>query len=608
MDGLDPVLLSELMAKGQLPHFVKLKERGFCGPLSTSNPPQSPVAWTDIAVGANPGKHGLFDFIDRNPKNYLPDLAIVKLNRKNLLGSRESMFLPVRKGTSFWEITAQAGLPSTVLRWPITFPPGESGAQVLSGLGVPDIMGGLGRYTFYTNIPPAPDEEGKEKVIRLDRNRGEVETYINGPMTQGLTSRKPSTLALKLTMNPGSRSMALTVNGQTFTLKEGEWTPWLSLSFDVGPLKKIKGMGKFHLVEMNSRVALYLTPIQIDPHEPCYPISSPDAFATELESAIGRYYTLGMPEDTKALIEHRISEEVFLDTCNDIVVQQEKMLDYELNRFKEGLLACVFFTTDRIQHIFWVTRDPEHPLYDREYAKKYGDIIPSYYRRMDTVLGKVLPALDERTALLVCSDHGFSSYRRSFHLNSWLVEQGLMVLKERVNPQDKEGGPLFRYVDWPRTKVYSLGFGSLYFNMKGREGKGTITEQEAQPLSPKIADALTKVRDAKGGRAVVARVYTRSEAYHGPYVESAPDLIVGYHPGYRASWQTAIGGTPQGLFEDNLKKWSGDHCIDPIAVPGIFLSNFAVNTRNPRNVDVAPTLLSCFGLKPDQTMEGISLI
>jgi predicted AlkP superfamily phosphohydrolase/phosphomutase len=290
------------------------------------------------------------------------------------------------------------------------------------------------------------------------------------------------------------------------------------------------------------------------------------------------------------------------------VLQQEKMLDYEMNRFKEGLLGCVFFTTDRIQHIFWVTQDTEHPLYDREYAQKYGDVIPSYYRRMDTILGRLLSALDDRTALMVCSDHGFSSYRRSFHLNSWLVEQGLMALKEPVDPRDKEGGPLFRHVDWSKTRVYSLGFGSLYFNMKGREGKGTMSDPETRTLGPKVVDALTKVRDAKDGRPVVARVYTRSEIYRGPCAESSPDLIVGYHPGYRASWQTAIGGTPQGLFEDNLKKWSGDHCIDPAAVPGIFLSNFSINNNSPRNIDVAPTILNCLGLKPDEAMEGRSLI
>ena len=608
MDGLDPVLLNELMAQGQLPNFAKLKTQGFFGSLSTSNPPQSPVAWANIAIGANPGKHGLYDFICRIPKTYTPDLGILKLNRRNLLGSRDSMFLPVRHGTTFWEVTAAAGIPSTVLKWPVTFPPRESKARVLAGLGVPDITGGLGRYTFYSNVPPKADEEGKEKVVVLSNNRGAVETHVHGPLTQKLTSKKPSTIPLILNMNPEEGKLILEIQGQKHTLKEGDWTPWIELTFDVGPFKKVSGIAKFHLEEMRSRVALYLSPLQIDPRNPCYPITNPDEYASELESQIGRFHTLGIPEDTKALTEERLNEEAFLESCEEIVAQQEKMLDYELNRFKEGLLCNVFFTTDRVHHIFWVTRDPGHPLYNEAYAKKYGDMIPAYYRKMDNVLKKILPDLDDRTALIVCSDHGFASYRQSFHLNSWLIQQGLMSLKEAVDPNDREGAPLFRNVDWQKTKAYALGFGSLYLNRAGREGKGTVSDGEAPALTTKIADELSKVANGNGGQPVIAKVYKREDIYRGPFVESSPDLIVGYHPGYRASWQTAIGGMPEGLLEDNLKKWSGDHCIDPSAVPGIFLSNFQIARENPSNMDIAPTVLRCLGLKPDPSMEGASLV
>ncbi len=607
MDGLDPVVLNELMAKGQLPHFSLLRERGHCGPLATSNPPQSPVAWADIAVGANPGQHGLYDFIRRNPKNYLPDLGILSLNRKNLLGSRESMFLPVRHGRTFWEVAASAGADCTVLRWPVTFPPKEGPSRVLAGLGTPDITGGLGRYGFYTNVEPGPHEEGREKVVVLPANRGRVETTVTGPMTQKFMSRKPSTVPLILIMKPDEQSIVLEVNGQTHTLRKGEWTPWIEFTFDVGPFKKVTGIGKFFLGQMDSRVALYLTPLQIDPQAPCYPISNPDGYAPELAAVVGRFHTLGIPEDTKAVTELRMSEEAFLESCDEITAEQEKMFFHELSRFKEGILCNVFFTTDRIHHMFWATRDPRHPLYTEAYAKKYGDVIPACYRRMDAVLQKVLSATDDKTALIVCSDHGFSSYRRSFHLNSWLAEKGLLALKEPIDPADVEGAPLFRAVDWSKTSAYALGFGSVYINRQGREGKGTVPASEADSLAGKIAGELEKVRDGSGNDPVISNVYRRDAIYRGPYVGNAPDLVVGYHPGYRASWQTAIGGMPHGLFEDNVKKWSGDHCIDPLAVPGILLSNFPVSRPNPTNKDLAPTILSALGLDPDPAMEGTVL-
>ena len=355
MDGLDPVLLNDLIAAGQLPNFAKLKEAGFGGSLSTSNPPQSPVAWATIAIGANPGKHGLYDFICRNPKNYIPDLGILKLNRKNILGSRESMFLPVRQGATFWEIASGAGVPSTVLKWPVTFPPRKSQARVLAGLGVPDITGGLGRYTFFTTVEPRPEEEGKEKVIVIPNSSGPVETHIPGPLTQKLTSKKPSTLPLILERNTGDKTLKLTVNNQTHTIKEGEWTPWTELVFDVGPFKKVNGTAKFYLEEISdARFALYLTPLQIDPRDPCYPISNPDNLASDLESKIGRYYTLGIPEDTKALTEHHLTEEAFLEQCEDIVREQEKLLDHELNSFTEGMLCNVFFYHRSCQSYFLV--------------------------------------------------------------------------------------------------------------------------------------------------------------------------------------------------------------------------------------------------------------
>jgi predicted AlkP superfamily phosphohydrolase/phosphomutase len=281
---------------------------------------------------------------------------------------------------------------------------------------------------------------------------------------------------------------------------------------------------------------------------------------------------------------------------------------YELDRFKEGLFASAFFSSDRIQHIFWVTRDPQHPLYDQDYADKYGHVVDDYYRMMDRILGEVMEKhVDNQTALICFSDHGFSTFRRTVHINTWLAQNGYLKLTKTITKNDKDGGALFEYVDWSKTQAYAVGFGSIYLNLKGREKKGIVEPgSEADAVADKIIKEMGELTDPADGQPAVKKIYRSSDIYSGSQAMHAPDLVVGFADGYRSSWQTAIGGAPPELVEDNLKKWSGDHIVDPSVVPGILLTNFTINTESPHQIDIAPTVLACFGMKADD-MEGKSL-
>ncbi len=311
-----------------------------------------------------------------------------------------------------------------------------------------------------------------------------------------------------------------------------------------------------------------------------------------------------MSEDTKAFEEGRINEETFISMCDEIVDEQEQMLWHELDKLKEGLLAFAFFSTDRIQHMFWATRDPKHPLYDTEYADKYGHVIDDYYRKMDKILGKLLEKTDSDTALMVFSDHGFTTFRRSVHINSWLVQNGFMKLTKDIPKDDIEGGALFQYVDWSGTKAYALGFGSIYLNLNGREKHGIVKKgKEADETVNDIISSFAELKDPENGQPAVKRVYSSAEIYSGDQTGYAPDMVVGFADGYRSSWQTAIGGAPAVLMEDNLKKWSGDHIVDPSLVPGILLTNFKPSKSQPSVMDLAPTVLSFFNMS-SPGMEG----
>lgn len=608
MDGLDPKIVNLLMRSGDLPNFTRLSQMGGFFPLATSNPAQSPVAWASIATGNNPGYHGIFDFLSRRVTDYMPELAIVKMNPKNVFGKREAMFLPVMHGDAFWDHTSNHDIPSTVLKWPMTFQPKQTRTRLFAGLGVPDIRGGLGKYAFYTSRDVAKNSEGSEKVIKVNMNNGVIKTHVFGPSVAKLMSREFAKAEMAIKIFPENDFIEIDIDGGRFKVKKKMWSEWIEIKFKLGMMKTAAGIVKFYLNQTSPEFELYMTPVQINPSDPAFVISSPDDYIKELAGGMGCFYTLGMPEDTKALEEGRTDEEAFIAMCDEIMDEQEKMLWHEFNRFSEGLLAAAFFSTDRIQHIFWVTKDPEHPLYDSSYAKKYGHVIDDYYRKMDRILGEMLKQIDERTALMIFSDHGFTTFRRAVHINSWLVRNGFMKLTRQVSGDDKEGGGLFQYVDWKNTRAYALGFGSIYLNIRGREREGIVEPGgDAASLSDQIAQQLKALRDPDKGQSAVKEVYKKGSIYSGGQANSAPDLVVGFQDGYRASWQTAVGGSPAILVEDNLKKWSGDHIVDPSIVPGIFLSNFRINTEDPSLMDIAPTVMSCLGMSMNN-MEGKSLI
>jgi predicted AlkP superfamily phosphohydrolase/phosphomutase len=607
LDGLDPKILFPMMNRGDLPNFKKLSLLGANSSLATSIPAQSPVAWASIATGNNPGYHGIYDFLDRRVSDYMPELAILKMNPKNFLGKRESMFLTVMQGETLWDYTSAQDIPSTVIRWPSTFQPKQNKAKLYSGLGVPDLKGGLGRYTFYTSKNVPRSEEGAEKVVKVSMNGQQIETFIFGPRIGKVASREEAKTKAFVKIENGA-SVEIQIGGRSVRVRKGQWSDWLEVTFKIGLVKTVTGTVKFYLSNINPEFELYMTSIQINPKNPAFVISNPDSYISELAGDLGSFYTLGLSEDTKALEEGRIDEDAFISMCEEIIGEQEKMLWHELDRFQEGLLAFAFFTTDRIQHIFWVTKDPQHPLYNQQYAEKYGHIIDDYYRRADRILGRVLDTIDDETALMTFSDHGFSTFRRTVHINRWLVEKGFMKLTRKVEKEDKEGGGLFQYVDWSRTRAYALGFGSVYLNIKGREKQGILQPgTEAEAIMEKISEGLKGLNDPEEDRKAVRNVYTCSDIYTENKMSKSPDLVIGFQDGYRASWQTAIGGTPYHIFEDNLKKWSGDHIVDPSLVPGIFFSNFKVGNYKPHQMDIAPTVLSCFGM-PVSGMDGTSLV
>ncbi|KHK04322.1 alkaline phosphatase family protein [Desulfovibrio sp. TomC] len=589
IDGLDPVLCRRLMAAGRLPHLARLAATGCFAALATANPAQSPVAWTCLATGANPGQHGIFDFIIRAPGTYLPRLSLTRPGPGGLPQ-------PAYNCETFFEVAAKAGLPVTAVRWPVTYPPAFAGVTTLAGLGAPDVKGRLGNYVQYAEDAGATGG-GRGKFVPVRFTDGFAVVSVEGPMTPVTGRKTPAVVPLELTRTEGRLSYV--VCGQSGSLEPGGWSPYLTLDFNVGQGRQVRGLTRLWLGRL-SPLELYLGPVQVDPTRPDLPIAAPAGYAAELAGALGGpFSTLGMPEETKGLTDGVMTDEAFLALCDEVTREREAMLDFELGRFRAGLLSVVFDTSDRIQHCFWRLADPSHPLYDAAEAARLGPVIDEHMVRMDAMVGRAMAAAGDDTALFVCSDHGFCSYTRSLNLNAWLVREGYM----KLTPHDPaDSGELFRHVDWTATRAFALGFGSVCLNIAGREQQGVVPPDEADALAREIASGLEALTDA--GDSPVAAVHHKAALYHGPLAGQAPDLVVGCRPPYRVAWTSAIGGAGGEVFSDNRQKWSGDHCVDASFVPGSLFSNLPLAAADGvAQTRLAATVCRTLGLVPAAHME-----
>jgi predicted AlkP superfamily phosphohydrolase/phosphomutase len=602
-DGMDPDLADRFMNEGRLPNLSKLRARGTFSKLRTTFPPISPVAWSTFMTGVNPGKHNIYDFLARDTSNYLPFLssAEIKGPKRHLKIGKYSIpfgktqIKGMRKGTPFWHWLGKAGIFSSVIRVPVTFPPEKFQGVLLSGMCVPDLKGSQGTFCLCTTR--SSNDKFREGGVRapVERVNGVCRSYVPGPESP-LAEKAGSELRVAFEVKPdvAANQARITVGAEKFTLKVGEYSEWISVEFKAGLGFNAHGICRFYLKEIAPEVEVYVTPVNIDPGHPDLPISHPVTYSIYLAKLYGPYATLGLAEDTWALNEHVLDDDAFLAQAYSNHEDRERMLFDALEKTKQGLCTCVFDTTDRVQHMFWRYLEEDHPAAREVPREQRRDVIQDLYERMDRLIGRVMEQIDDNTLLMVISDHGFKSFARCLNLNAWLHQNGYLALKDGKT----ESGDWFEDVDWSHTRAYTMGLNGLYLNLKGREKQGIVDPAETEALKKELQQKLNGLTDpaSASGAVGITGVFITDNVYRGPYTDNAPDLLVGYGAGYRASWDSVMGKVTAQVFEDNVKAWSGDHCIDPRLVPGVLFSSHKFVEEKPAIVDVAPTILQLFGL------------
>jgi len=609
LDGMDYALSEKLLAEGKLPNLIKLRQQGCFKQLTTTIPPISPVAWSSFQTGSNPGKHNIFDFLTRDKKSYLPKLSSVDIRdtrRKISLGKYQlalgkANIRLLRKGKPFWTTLGEHGIFSSVIRVPITFPPEKFYGVQLSGMCVPDLRGTQGTFSFYTSRSDGSDEHTAGETFIVARNKDTIKAELIGPQNPFLKDNSVLKCPFVVTIKD-QNTAKLTISGNTYTVTKNAYTEWIKLGFKAGPGVTIHGICKFLLLSTTSEFELYVTPVNIDPEKPAMSISHPGIFSTYLAKRQGPFATLGLPEDSWALNEKILSDESFIKQSTDVDAERRRMFFDSLDKIKRGLCVCVFDGMDRIQHTFWRDIDEQHPAHKQRRQNRPSNAIEELYRRMDDLVGETLDRCKSNdTVLMIISDHGFNSFRCGVDLNRWLEESGYLKLKRDGRNKKNLTG-----IDWSETRAFAVGLAGIFLNIKGREAQGIVDpENEADSLRDEIAAKLANLTDpAKTNQPVIKQVYNAQRVYHGPYKDEAPDLIIGYNKGYRASWETAIGQVTDRIYHENTKAWSGDHCVDRSLVPGVLFCNRPIKTKESRLIDIGPTILDMFGVAVPRYMDG----
>ena len=663
IDGMDPEILQETIARfpERTRNFQALIAEGGLHSLGTSTPPQSPVAWSNFITGTDPGQHGIFDFIHRNTMTRAPIPSVTKEVYASEL-SVGSWVLPLggdpesnRTGEAFWSILARHGVHADVWRMPANFPvePGEGWS--FSGMMTPAIDSAYGQYKLYTNSPELLARIAADKVRTISAYDGIIDTELSGPENPFLADKPKVTVPMRLYLDPRARfagkevpAVAIELADARIVLRVGQWSEFVRVKFELIPaLAPVWGEVRFFLAEYDPEsgvVSLYCSPVNIDPMEPIVPVSAPASASRVVAEKIGLYYTQGMPEDVNALKDRALTDAQFMSQAGVVHEEGERMLDFALDRFTSnaegGFLFFYFSGVDLCSHMMWRHHDDEHPHHDAKLADQdsstwsgregstWKDVIHDLYLQMDPILARVREKLPVDALLIVMSDHGFAPYYRKFSLNTWLYENGYLVLKEGHAKELPRNDPGYRQVeisapapgiegvvDWTKTRAYGMGFNGLYLNLKGREQDDPATGSnesgcvspgaEAEALLRELKQKLEGVVDPKNGERVVLRCDLASEVYSGARAAEAPDIVVGFASGYDNSDPASLGRIPNQVLEDNRGgTFNGSHLMAPEVVPGCLMTNGVVDGAGHGLEDVTVEILRRYGIARPAHMRG----
>jgi len=527
---------------------------------------------------------------------------------------------------SFWEVAAKQGKRAVVLeaamcwdRQPIP------GAQVMAGLGLPDVRGSYGDWFVYTDDPYELEKppKGNTKnltggtVFKVNFRDGRADTVLVGPVdfvaldkvqreleeqraieseiergyqvtdaaakrAKELEKRISELKSTRVTTpmeleKTDSGSLRVSIGGHREELTPGEWSTWYEPVFELSPLIKAHAITRVKLLEQDpgdDRLELFVDVMHLDPRNPVFwqPASQPIDFSKDLAARAGQpFETVGWACITHAYKDKKIDAVTMLQDIEYTLKWRELITRRSLESDNWDVLMTVFSTPDRVQHMTYHFYDEGHPLYDAEAAATkltffgeeitLAEAIPAIYRQIDRIIGMVMDEYMAPDDVLLVC--------ADHGFQSFRHQVSLNTWLEREGYLVMKEGVTGRmnqglaFVDWDKTKAYALGLGMIYLNQEGREPRGIVPAAEASALAREIQARLLAMTDDRSGTPVqvVEEVAILAEVHDGPYLDREGDLMVGFKPHYRVSWSTTTGGI------ELAKRGDGSYATDDVIFP-----------------------------------------
>ena len=362
------------------------------------------------------------------------------------------------------------------------------------------------------------------------------------------------------------------------------------------PSQRLHAEARFYLKQLDPDFELYVSPLNLDPLSPAMPVSHPAQLRRRTGARDRPLLHPGHarghqgPQDRRADRTPNFSPRrgsPATRTCGSTATCWTD--------FDDGFLFYYFGNVDQVSHMMWRPMDPGHPAYNAATDAPFRHVVEDLYVGLDRIVGETLKRLGPNDLLVVMSDHGFASWRRAFNLNSLAAGQRI---PRRARGRSRRRAPgSSRNVDWSRTPRLRARAERAVHQRQRPRADGVVDPRDREALVAEIAAKLVATIDPRTGAPAITRVFRREEVYKlAGFEDIAPDMIVGYAKGTRSSDESALGGLAAEVFEDNTTPWTGDHCMDPDAVPGMLLTSRPLGAAAPTLQALAAAILAEFGI------------
>ncbi|MCD6509626.1 MAG: alkaline phosphatase family protein [Thermoprotei archaeon] len=610
LDAMSPKIVERFVKEGSLPNFKKLMENGAFSKALPAIPAQTPENWTTIATGTWPGTHGITMW-GRH------DYGEPVTERK----ADEAMSSNLCRAEYLWEAAGRQGLRSVVFYF-VGYPPTTDKAVHVDWFWRPgDYYFEICRAACYLNYIP---ERVKAVIKRGRRTLRGMASLVEFKRAEGwinLPESKSPPLEAEISIEPKFEGKAITyyvllldTQGKGYdtcliakekdgkkalcTLRPGEWSNWFEEEFEIEGTKKI-GTVRFKLIELSedgTRFRLYRSQVY-----PVYGFTHPPELSKELVDKFGPYVNEAI---TKFFLVGLVDEKTWVEEMEYQITWISRAAKYLMDKYDASIFIMHWHLLDTLQHFVLALADPEGGIEDEAMRKEGMRLLRLGYQIADKLVGEFLKFVDDRTYLVVVSDHGNVPDRKRYSIVKALAEKGLVCVEK--GPDGRE------VVNWAKSKVF-VDLTNVYVNLKSRYANGVVDDSEYEEVRRQVIDALRSCKDQDGEYAVLFALKREDAPLVGLWGPHAGDVVFVYSQGF--TWGT------EGFEPGSVKVVGAHHGPQPPTAETELASNYAglfiigpgikkgyvrpLEFMGPTQlVDVAPTVSYLLGIKPPKHSQG----